>query len=312
MKDRKSLLLIVVSFLLFIVSFTLLWTWGYRFYIKSPSDKVIQGQVMPSTPASATATRDTLQKLYTATLNNLDTQFDSARNNADSLRGRLDMRLGEFYRLRNEIAVLLKNQLTDTDLDLARHKITELQQRVKDLLDRNLDVEYENKKLSAVLEQLTKVKNLPVNNIQSASYNNPQLVDKNEPSVAFTATELRLTALMTSAEKEEETLLAQETQKLVGSFFVKSNVAQNNTTELYIVVIQPDGQVLKNSDWESGAFVTNEGRKIYSCKMRFDNKSGEVKRMAFSLNADKYQKGNYTMQVYYKGLLIGKVQKSLS
>ena len=313
MKDAKSLLLIVVSFLLFVVSFTLLWTWGYRIYIKSPSD-TIKTELVRKDPATAnTGTRDSLQKVYSATISNLDTHIDSAWSNADSIKNRLDLRLGEFYRLRTEIATLLKNHGTDADMELARLKIAELQQRVKDLLNRNLDVEYENKKLAAVLQQLTDNAKTVAPTVQQVSYDTKVAVEKTEPpAAAFTTIDLRLAAMMTNADKEQETSLAEETEKLVGSIILKSSTVQNNNAEVVVVVLQPDGQVLKNSAWESGTFLTDEGKKIYSYKLRFDYNRGEAKRLLFSLSADKYQKGNYTMQVYYNGMMIGKMLKTLS
>ena len=312
MKDTKSLLLILVSFLLFVVSFTLLWTWGYRFYIKSPTEKITTGTVHETQPLSITGTRDSLRTVYSAAVRNLDNRFDSTWKNADSLKDRLDLRLGEFYRLRKEIEVLLKNQGSEIDLNLASHKIMELQQRVKDLLNKNLDVEYENKKLATALDQLKMSGNNPVVIQQPASYNNRVAEEKNKPEEFFTISDLRLTAMMNNADKEVETYLAQETEKLVGSFFIRNNAGLKSDAELVIVVLQPDGGVMKNSAWESGTFFTADGRKVYSCKLQLDDKAGEVKRLAFSLNADKYQKGNYTLQVYHKGMLIGKLQKILS
>ena len=52
--------------------------------------------------------------------------------------------------------------------------------------------------------------------------------------------------------------------------------------------------------------------KIYSSKMRFDYSKGEIKKLNFSLSSDKYMKGNYILQIYHNGVLIGKLSKSLS
>ena len=313
MKNIRSLLLIIVSFLLFSVSFVLLWTWGYRVYIKTPRDNSKAGIVSKDPAVAAVTTRDSLQSIYTATINKLDTRLDSTWNNADSLKGQLDMKLGEFYRLRTEIAALLKDHGTDANLDVARQKIDELQQKVKDLLNKNSDVENENKKLAAILEQLAVNKKDPgASTVQRVSYDNSVPAEKNNGEGILTLSELHLAAVMTENDKELETTQAQQTQKLVGSFTVKNNGNQLNPAEVMVVVLQPDGQVLKNSAWESGSFTTNEGKKIYSYKMRLDYSKGEPKRLLFSLSTDKYQKGNYTMQVYYNGTLIGKLMKVLS
>lgn len=311
MKDAKSILLLVVSFLLFLVSFILLWTWGYRVYIRKPGDDT-NSQSPAGAGVSARApvtTRDSLQTVYATTINKLDDHLDVVSNNTDSLKGLLDKKLGEFYRLRNEIAAILKDHDTDANLGIAKQKIGSLQQKVKELLDKNTDVENENKKLAAVLQQLAANKKNPEANAQRVSFDNTTSLEKN--AAVFTVSELRLAAMMTENEREMETTQTQKTEKLIGSFTVRNNGTLSTATEVMIVVLQPDGQVVKNSAWESGTFLTNEGKKVYSYKMRFDN-NREPKRLAFSLSPEKYQKGNYTMQVYYKGILVGRTIKSLS
>ena len=313
MKDARSLMLIVLSSLLFVVSFVLLWTWGYRIYIKAPAAPAITAILEKKQPAEANDTRDSLTHIYDAVLHTLDSRFDSAWEHADSVKQRLDIRLGEFYRLKTEIERLLKNHGADADLGIARTKISELQQRVKDLLDKNLDVEYENKKLAAVLQQLSVNGKPVVSNARHASFESKQPSEKKETvSGLFTSSELNLAAMKSNADKDMETNQSQETEKLVGSFNIRNLGIPNSNTELMVIVIQPDGQVMKNSAWESGTFLTEEGKKIYSCKLHFEYSQGETKRLNFSIISDKYPKGNYTMQIYQNGVQIGKIQKFLS
>jgi len=309
MKGTKSILLLLVSFLLFAVSFTLLWTWGYRVYIKKTGEEGKAGVSVNATAAPA-STRDSLQIVYSATVNQLDNHLNAVWNNTDSLKGQLDKKLGEFYRLRNEIANLLKDHETDANLGLAKQKIEALQQKVRELVDKNADVENENRKLAAVLQQLAAGKKNPESNAQRTSYDN-SATEKSNAAAPLSVSELRLAALTTENDREQETTQAQKTEKLVGSFMIKNGSEPGNTSEVMIVVLQPDGQVVKNSAWESGTFITSEGKKVYSYKMRFDN-SHEPKRLLFSLSPDNYQKGNYTMQVWYNGTLVGRVMKTLS
>ena len=113
-------------------------------------------------------------------------------------------------------------------------------------------------------------------------------------------------------DKELENDAADKAEKLAGSFTVINYNSQLTNAEMFVVVLQPDGRVLKTSGWESGAFVTAKGKKIYSYKLNFNYSRGEVKRLQFSLRTDKLIKGNYTMEVYYNGTVIGKMVKTLS
>jgi len=327
MRETRSSLLLIVSLLLFLMSFVILCTWGYNEYYRTKDSK-IQAKVLKGDSTAiakaardaAIATRDSLQKIFFTTLQNLDKRFDSTLNFADSLQIPLNQRLSEFFKLKTEISNILANRNNDADLGLARQKISELQKKVNELLGRNNEVEQENKRLYAMLKQLSAEKS-PVETARSVAFENKvvnQVENKPSPEKSaitensFQAYDLRLSAIMVTDNKELETYQAIQTDKFVGSFIVKNSKAVNNVAELFIVISQPDGQVLQKSTWESGTFETLNGRKVYSCKLRFDYTKGEPKKLLFNISSEKFVKGNYTMQVYYNGSLIGKIYKTLS
>jgi hypothetical protein len=313
MKDSKSILLLVVSVMLILVSCALLWTWGFNFGNFAKDNKQATVLIVKDSTAATNATRDSLKKVYEATITNIGT-LDSTWTRVDSLKNDLDVKLSEFYKLRNEIAIILKNPVKKEDLDLARQKISELQKRVNLLRDTNTDIETENKRLYDVLQQLT---NVPKDQIKQTvkpvvfESKEPAPAEKNIPASLFTASDMRLTALMVEGDKEQETYQALQTDKFVGSFTVKNNLAVFNNTEIVVVVLQPDNKVLQTSAWESGRFDTKEGTKVYSCKVKFEYAKGENKHLSFSMNSDKFQKGTYTLQLYFNGNLIGKTVKTL-
>ena len=121
---------------------------------------------------------------------------------------------------------------------------------------------------------------------------------------------LHLFAVVNNNAKEQETSAADNAEKMVGTFVVKNLPAKGNG-ELLIVVLQPDGKVVKNSVWESGTFETIEGKKIYSRKIITETAT-EEKQLNFSLTPDRFLKGDYTMQIWYNGSMIAKMIKTLS
>ncbi|MEO6489909.1 MAG: hypothetical protein ABIO04_08235 [Ferruginibacter sp.] len=317
MRENRSSLLLLVSLLLFLMSFVILCTWGYNTYYKNKDDKKLlrtdSAAISKATREIANATRDSLQYVFAATINSLGNKIDSSLHYADSLKAPLDAKLTEFFTLRSEILDLMKDKNNNGNITIARQKITELQKRVDKLLGRNKEVEQENKKLYALLEQLSSDKNSSVAGTKPAVFASRPIPTKTKAGEnLFEAYDLRLSALMITDNKELETVQATQTDKFVGSFVVKNNNSITNVAEMVIVILQPDGHVLQKSTWESGTFETPEGKKIYSCKMRFDYTKGEPKRLLFSLTSENYIKGNYTMQVYYNGTLIGKINKALS
>src|SRR6476661_2308812 len=120
MKDSRTVLLLVVSLLLILVSCALLWTWGYNFnnYTKDKSGTVFI--VKDSTTPRVTEKinkpyQDSLREMYAKTVSNLGA-LDSTWTTADSLKSDLDIKLNDFYKLRNEIAELIKNPANKADL----------------------------------------------------------------------------------------------------------------------------------------------------------------------------------------------------
>ena len=148
MRDTKSLLLLIVSFLLLVVSCVFLWTWGYRVY---QSDRIAQQQPTPvnipvnKVPPTQAVVADTLKNAAPDN-NTLNNNFALTSGNADSLSSRLEIKLNEFDKLRTEITAILKRPGNNTDLLLAKEKIGQLQQIVEELRNRNKDVENENNK----------------------------------------------------------------------------------------------------------------------------------------------------------------------
>ncbi|HAO46926.1 MAG TPA: hypothetical protein PLZ45_14575 [Ferruginibacter sp.] len=315
MKDAKSLLLLLVSFLLVLVSFVLIWTWGYRYYTNKDEYKVNAKIVLTDSTAMANRIRDSLQKVYESTIHNLDARLDSSLVSSDSLKTQLDEKLAEFFRLSNEIKALLDSRNTGRDFTVAKQKLGELQNRADDLREKRNLVDSQNQSLSTIIQQLDKPAKKPDNNSKplDTEVTTNAAPDRGSPVFAvFNASDLKLSAVAVNNDNETETTWAEQANKLVGTFTVTNNISQLSNVEMMVVVVQPDGRVLKNSEWDSGSFNTPDGKKIYSYKVNFNYMKGEQKRLLFSLKSDKYQKGSYTMQVYYNGVMIGKASKILS
>ena len=301
------------SFLLVMLSAGLIGTWIYHLYDKTMYTKKRHEIYIKDSVAVAEGVRDSLQKIYSVTINDLDLRLNETRTNADSLKTQLNANLSEIYKLRNEISGILKNRgATRADMDLARKKIGELQYKVEELRGQNTNMEEEKKRLTAILDQLNgDMKSLEMN-VKRLDEENKTLTEKVNQASVFVASEVKLVPVTLKNAKEVETSVAKKASKLVVSFVVQNNISESNDAEVFVVVTQPDGSVLKNSVWDSGTFETkNEGKKNHTLKMKFDYHKGEPKQLLFTLNPESYQKGNYVLQIYHKGIRIGQVVKPL-
>ena len=315
-KENRFYPLLTLSVLFLVVSFVLLCILGYNFYTQQKSGKTSAATTTAQKilVSAQEKTRDTLQQMYAATVSSFpaDSTVDSAFTKTDSTQASaFNNSLGDVYKLKTEISSLLKDSTSSTaDLELARYKIKELQLKVDELKTRNIDVEKENKRLRALLEQmaLNNTSNPPAGTGTVPLNERPQAADNiNSTSSVFSASDLKLSAANSD---DSEVANAEETEKFVGSLVVRNSLVQG-MGEVMLVLIQPDGKVLRNA-WESGSFDTDGGKKIYSRKIKFDYNKGEARRINFSVPADNIQKGTYTLQVYNNGKVIGKVAKTVS
>jgi len=300
MRDTKSLLLILLSF-------GLVGTWVYHLYDKTKYSKQRTEIYIKDSIAVAEGIQDSLHKLYSSTITNLDAELDSTKSNAGQLKGELGNKLSEINRLKAEIAAILKkNNVKKEDIELARKKTTELQLLVQQLTSRNNTVEEEKQQISVALDNVNiQMKNME-GNVQQLTNENKVLAEKVTIASTFNASEISLTPVAVRNDKEKETSAADKVSKLVVSFAVQNNISDEPVSEIYVVITQPDGKVLKTDVWDAFSIDTRkEGKKSYTRKVRFDYERGENKKLLFSLNADDYMKGNYKLQVYHNGYMIG-------
>lgn len=306
MKDTKSLLLVLLSA-------GLLGTWVYHLYDKTKYSNQRKEIFIKDSIAVAEGVQDSLHKLYSYTINDLDAKLDSTKINAGLLKGELNNKLSEIYRLKNEIAsILKKNDVRKEDLVLARKKAAELQQLVQELKSRNTTIEEEKQQISAVLDNVTLQMKSMEGNVQQLTKENKVLSEKVILASTFVASAISLSPVTIKNNREVETSSVNKVSKLVVSFSVQNNITDESDAEVYIIVTQPDGKVLRPDVWESFSIDTrNEGTKSYTRKVRFEYLKGETKELIFSLNPEEFLKGTYKLQIYHNGYMIGQTSKAL-
>jgi len=309
MRDKKISILLFVSFLLLISSFLILCTWVYNYYNQ---DKIASKTIIKVVPETAHITRDSLLKIYTHTIQSMENQLGNTYTKSDSIESELSIKLDEYYRLKDEVVNLLKSPSSNDDFKTAIQKVSTLQQNLEAIRNTSSAVKQENLRLNRLITELNK------DHKESVQYQNkgesivvPVVNTQKKPGVAnpaFYASDMNLMSV--KPDDEEQDVFSIQRQ-IVGTFVLKNSDNVYNS-EVTIIVIQPNGRVLQKSAWESGSFQSNDGKKIYSLKISIEKNDEEVKKISFSIADEKFSKGNYTMQIYTNGKMIGKVTKLLS
>ncbi len=258
---------------------------------------------------------DSLKAKFNTTVNKFDNSLLEASKNDTTFKVN-QTNLLEYIRLKNEIGNLLNDTLSIEGLELAKKKIQILEYKIKALNNRNLNIEADNKRLNEIINNLqTKNNKLEIKPIVSS--NNvkniiPSIEKPIQQSNSLIAINPTFSGFFVDNNRTKETNSVEVMQKINGSIEIYSNANLSNA-EIVIILTQPDGQAVRNNEWETGVFTTKEGiRKIYSAIVRFDFKTGESKLCNFSINTNDIPKGKYTLQVYYKGIQIATSAKNFS
>jgi FtsZ-binding cell division protein ZapB len=304
MKDTKTLLLLLVSI-------GLVSTWAYHLYDKSHYSTGQKEVFITDSLAIQQGINDSLQKMYTATLSKLDI----VTLGKDSLTKEFKGKLAEIVNLRNEIAVVLNREgITRADLSKASEKIKVLQQKVAEVSNRNNTLVQEKERLTVMLNQLTQ----EMSAIQESTVRTAQEKIDLEETVttgsAFIASELTFKAMnQKSPDKEVPTSKADKTDRFLVSFLLQNNITPLKNAEVFLVLTDPNGTVIQNDQWQSGALVSKkDGVNKYTRKISFQYNKGEQKKIVLPIQLSNYTEGLYSVQVYHNGLKIGKYDLRLN
>ncbi|HLF46716.1 MAG TPA: hypothetical protein VI548_09840 [Chitinophagaceae bacterium] len=300
MKDGRSLLLVLLSS-------GLVLTWVYHLYDKTSYSKRTREVFIKDSIAVAEAVSDSLKKIFSQSLEELETEKMQIDSNNLTLKDELGTRMAELNALKKEIGTILnKKNLTQSDLTEAREKIRDLQNRVESMRGENTSLAEEKKRLNGILAQLNLEVTSLQQNIQKVSAENEMLSRKVNEASVFVASEIKFTAVdIRQGQKEVSTNQIKRADKLVASFVVQNNFVDLNNEELVIVITLPSGKTLNDEVWDAGSFDTKtEGRKTFTRKMRFEYNKGEAKRLVFTIQPDGFEKGIYKLSIYHRGTRI--------
>lgn len=307
MKDIKPLLIAMLAL-------GLAGTWAYHLFDKTRYTRIRNTVFVRDSAAIADAVRDSLSVVFNQVERQLDARLDSSINASDSIERKLQGRVREINRLKTEINAILNRQtVSKADLVQARTMIGELQESVDGLHRQNQSMEEEKLQLQGMLAEISRNADSLQKNISRLNAENAGLMEKISHGAYFIASEIRLAAVSTKNKKDQETGTASRADKFLVLFSIQNNINQYDNEEMYIVIIDPDKNVLRKSDWSSGNFDTKKGGKqAYTRVIRFDYERGEKKDLRFTLDPEEFEKGTYTLQLWHRGMLIGQAVNMLN
>lgn len=281
----------------------LLGTWGYIIYDKSKTKEVIQQKDVQY--ASLDSVRNQLLTDYQAAEIRLD-KMTTENAKLDSL---VKTRDKDVVAMRSRIKTLISKQnASAADLAEARRLINQLNGKIEEYVKEIERLQGENQQLTSANQQLTTEKQQLTDTLNTKVTENKDLSNKVDVGSTLNATNFQLAAINEKKSgKESVTSKAKKADKFRVSFDVDNRLATTGTKDLYIIVVDPAGKVVKEEGLGSGSVTTREdGDKEFTNKVSVDYEQGKRKNVSFDLKqTEKYTPGTYKVEVYQNGFKIG-------
>ena len=282
---------------------------GYLIVDKNKSGQVIEQQ--QTQIAQVTDEKSEIQKNFDASL----TRLDSMTGLNSDLSNKLEEKNNEITKTKTEIrSILNKKNTTAAELTRAKELIASLNEKITTMEQDVARLTQENQTLTQDKVVLTQEKEKLTQDLTATTVVNENLTKKVDVASTLNASNIAITPVnVKKNEKEKITTTAKRVDKLVISFDVNNRIAQPGIADVFVLVSGPDGKLISEEKLGSGTFTTREeGDKSYTTKLPVNLETATKKKVEFSFvpGADFVQ-GNYTIQIYQNGFMIGEGTREL-
>jgi predicted nuclease with TOPRIM domain len=268
-------------------------------------------QLQETKIAAVTEEKSVLQTNFDASLARLDSMSTA---NA-GLQGKLKESNGEIARAKKEIrGILNKKNASAAELARAKDLIASLNSKIEGMEQEVARLTEENKTLIQEKTTLIADKEKLTADLTSTTEVKQNLEKKVDVASTLNASNIVITPINVKKNgKEKVSTVAKRVDKLVVSFDVNNRIAQPGMTDVYVLVIGPDGKPVTNEATGSGTFTTREdGEKSYTAKVQVDIETAKNKNVEFAFKPGvNFQQGSYKIMIYQNGFLIGEGVRQL-
>ena len=261
---------------------------GYLVYEKNQSGKNIERKL--SALNTVTAEKSEVQSSFDASLSRLDSMVGV---NA-ALNSELEEKNTEIAKTKEEIrSILNKQDATKEELAKAKSLIRKLNGKISGLQDEVAKLRSDNDRLNQDLTASNAAKVVLEQKVDVGS-------TLNASNIVITPMDVKRNG------REKKSERAKRVDKLMVSFDVSNRIVQSGSTDLYVVVLGPDGQKVEAEPATGGMFMAREEGEIpYSAKVPVALETARKQKVSFSFAPAKFVRGNYKVQIYQNGFMIG-------
>ena len=279
---------------------------GFLIYDKNKSGEVIKQK--EETISAITTEKSNLQSSFDQSL----ARLDSMSTVNTGLQANLTDKNQEIAKVKNEIRTILnKKNATAAELATAKGLIVSLNTKISSLEADVARLTNENQVLTNDKVVLTQEKQKLNEDLAKSTVVKQELEKKVDIASTLNASNIMITPInVKKSGKEKVSETAKRVDKLLISFDVNNRIAPTGTTDVYVVVVGPDGKAITSG---SETFVTREeGDKGFTAKLPVDVETAKKKNVEFAFApGTAFQQGSYRVQIYQNGFLIGETVQEL-
>ena len=279
---------------------------GYAIYAKNDTSKTIQQQ--ETTIAKVSDEKSDVQANFDASLSRLD----SMQTINKGLEGNLTAKNDEIAKVKAEIrSILNKKNATASELGRAKTLIASLNEKITSMEADIAQLKQDNQLLTNDNVVLKQDKETLSKDLTATKEVKQALEKKVDIASTLNASNIVITPInIKSNGKEKVSTTAKRVNKLVVSFDVDNRIIQSGSTDVYVVVLGPDGKAINTG---SETFTTREEVAMpFTAKMPVDLETAKKKNVEFAfIPGNNFVQGAYTVQIYQNGFLIGQGTREL-
>jgi peptidoglycan hydrolase CwlO-like protein len=279
---------------------------AFALFNNKQKEQTVQQQEVQIEKVSAEKTD--IQSSFDASL----ARLDSMSTVNTGLESKLTEKNNEIAKVKIEIrSILNKKNATASELGRAKTLIASLNDKITSMEMDIAQLKQDNQLLNNDNVVLKKEKEVLNQNLTATTQVKEILEKKVDVASTLNASNIILTPInVKSSGKEKVSTTAKRVDKIVVSFDVDNRIIQSGTTDVYVVVLGPDGKAINTG---AETFTTREAVAMpFTAKMPVDLETAKKKNVEFAfMPGTTFMQGNYTVQIYQNGFLIGQGVREL-
>jgi peptidoglycan hydrolase CwlO-like protein len=279
---------------------------GYAVYSKNDTTKTIQQQ--ETTLAKVADEKSDVQANFDASL----ARLDSMSTVNTGLEGKLAEKNNEIAKVKSDIrSILNKKNASAAELGRAKTLIASLNDKITSMEADIAQLKQDNQLLTNDNVVLKQEKETLAKDLTATKEVKQSLEKKVDIASTLNASNIVITPInIKSNGKEKVSTTAKRVDKFVVSFDVDNRIIQPGSTDVYVVVLGPDGKAINTG---AETFTTREEVAMpFTAKMPVDLETAKKKNVEFAfIPGNSFVQGNYTVQIYQNGFLIGQGTREL-